>query len=278
MVAASHGWCDDDNLPRDTPESSICERHPMRVTATRVLLAVSIFCAAVAASAQTVDEIVEKSLTALGGRAALGKVTSRSTSGTMTVSTPGGDISGTIEVLNQAPNKSRTLINLDLTPLGGQSVVIDNRFDGTSGYAMDSMRGNNDMAAGQVASLRNAIFPTPLLTYKERGTKVALAGREKVADRDAYALTITPTAGPVTHLSIDAESYLPVKSVATIELPEIGSVEQTIEFADYRDVDGVKVPFRLKGSSAVQTFVAVISKVEHNVKIDPALFVKPAAK
>ena len=79
----------------------------MRVIATRVLLAVSILCAAVAASAQTVDEIVEKTLTALGGRAALGKVTSRSTSGTMTVSTPGGDISGTIEVLNQAPNKSR---------------------------------------------------------------------------------------------------------------------------------------------------------------------------
>jgi outer membrane lipoprotein-sorting protein len=250
----------------------------MRVTATRLLLAVSILCAAIAASAQTVDEIVEKSLTSLGGRAALGKVTSRSTSGTMTVSTPGGDISGTIEVLNQAPNKSRTLIKLDLTPLGGQSVVIDNRFDGTSGYTMDGMRGNNDMAPGQVASLRNAIFPTPFLTYKERGTKIALAGREKVADRDAYALTITPAAGPVTHLFIDAESYLPAKAVVTVELPEIGSVEQTIEFADYRDVDGVKVPFRLKGSSAVQTFFTVISKVEHNVKIDPVLFVKPAVK
>jgi len=250
----------------------------MRVTVTRVLLAVAILSTAVAASAQTADEIVEKTLTALGGRAALGKVTSRSTTGTITVSTPGGDVSGTIEVLNQAPNKSRTLIKLDLTPLGGQSVVIDNRFDGTSGYAMDSMRGNNDMPPGQVVSLRNAIFPTPLLTYKERGTKIALAGREKVADRDAYALTITPAAGPVTHLFIDAESYLPAKAVVTIELPEIGSLEQTIEFADYRDVDGVKVPFRLKGSSPVQTFFTVVSKVEHNVKIDPALFVKPAVK
>ncbi len=235
MVAASDGWCDDDVFRATHRSRPFVKGTPMRVTATRVLLAVSILCAAVAASAQTVDEIVEKSLTALGGRAALAKVTSRSTSGKMTVSTPGGDVSGTIEVLNQAPNKSRTLINLDLTPLGAQSLVVDNRFD-------------------------------------------ALAGREKVADRDAYALTITPAAGPVTHLFIDAESYLPAKMVVTIELPEIGSVEQTIEFADYRDVDGVKVPFRLKGSSAVQTFFTVISKVEHNVKIDPALFVKPAVK
>lgn len=39
------------------------------------------------------------------------------------------------------------------------------------------------------APLRNAIFPTPFLTYKERGTKIVLAGREKVAERDAYART-----------------------------------------------------------------------------------------
>ena len=250
----------------------------MRVAATRLLLAVSILSASVAASAQTVDEIIEKNLAALGGRAALGKITSRSTTGTITVSTPNGNISGTIEVFNQAPNKSRTLINLDLTPLGGQSVVVDNRFDGTSGYAMDSMRGNTDMSAGQIASLRNSIFPTPLLNYKESGTKIALAGMEKVADREAYALTITPATGPVAHLFVDARSYLPVKTVVTIELPDIGSVEQTLEFADYRDVDGVKVAFGLKGSSTVQTFFAVITKVEHNVKIDPALFVKPAVK
>jgi outer membrane lipoprotein-sorting protein len=250
----------------------------MRAIAHRSLLALCVLTAAVAASAQTADEVIEKSLAALGGRPALGKLTSRSTTGTMTVSTPGGDIVGTIEVLSQVPNKTRTLLNLDLTPVGGQSLVVDNRFDGTSGYAMDTMRGNSDMPASQVANLRNATFPTPLLDYKERGSKVELAGKEKLADRDVYALTITPTSGPVIHLLIDAQSYLPAKTTVTLDMPELGSVEQSIEFSDYRDVDGVKVPFRLKGSSAVQTFTVVITKVEHNVKIDPALFVKPAAK
>ena len=70
------------------------------------------------AFAQTADEVVEKYLAALGGRAALAKVTSRSTTGTMTLSTPTGTVSGTIEVLNEQPNKSRTLIKLDLSSLG----------------------------------------------------------------------------------------------------------------------------------------------------------------
>ena len=52
-------------------------------------------------------------------------------------------------------------------------------------------------------------------------------------------------------------------------------MEQTTELLDYRDVDGVKVPFQVKATSAVQTSSVVISKVEHNATIDEALFSKP---
>ena len=48
--------------------------------------------------------------------------------------------------------------------------------------------------------------------------------------------------------------------------------------SDFREVDGLKMPFKLVGSSAAQTFTVVITKVEHNVKVDPAQFAKPAAK
>jgi len=42
-------------------------------------------------------------------------------------------------------------------------------------------------------------------------------------------------------------------------------------------VDGVKVPFHITSSSQVQTSNVVITKVEHNTAIDPAIFSKPAA-
>ena len=231
-----------------------------------------------AGSAQTADEIVEKTLTALGGREALGKLTSRATSGTITVSTPGGDVSGKIEVWNQSPNKSRTLISLDLTALGAGTVTIDQRFDGTSGITMDSMRGNTDITGSQLENMRNNAFPSPLLNYKDRGTKVELSGRQKVGDHDTFLLVFTPKTGPVTRQFVDAESYLPVRGIVTLETPEVGSLEQITDFSDFRDVDGVKVPFAIKGTSAVQNISITVMKVEHNVKIDPALFVKPEAK
>ena len=69
-----------------------------------------------------------------------------------------------------------------------------------------------------------------------------------------------------------------MKSVAKVTLPEVGDVEQTTELSDFREVDGVQVPFQVKGSSSVQSFTISVSKVEHNAKIDETLFGKPAEK
>ena len=250
----------------------------MRFNCSRILLTISILSVAHSVSAQTADEVVEKSLTAQGGRAAMVKLTSRSMTGNITVSTPGGDLPGTIEVLNQAPNKVRTLINLDLSAVGAGSLVVDQRFDGTNAYATDSMRGDTEVAGSRLEALRNGAFPSPFLNYKDRGVQIALGEKDKLNDRDMYVLTFTPSTGPVSRVWVDAETYLPVQTVMTVDSPETGPVQQTTGFSDYRDVDGVKVPHKLTSTSSVQSFVVTVTKIEHNVKIDPALFVKPVAK
>ena len=81
----------------------------MRAVSGRLVVVMLLVGCGRIAWAQTADEIIEKHLNAIGGRAAIAKLTSRSTAGTMTLSTPGGEISGSIEILNQQPNKSRTL-------------------------------------------------------------------------------------------------------------------------------------------------------------------------
>jgi hypothetical protein len=229
------------------------------------------------ASAQTADDIIEKYLTAIGGREALGKLTSRSAVGTITLSTPAGEISGPIEILNQRPNKSRTLIKVDLSALGAGPMTLDQRFDGTSAYALDTLQGNRDITGNQLENMKNGMFPTPFLTYKEQGATVELGGKEKVGQRDAYLLIFKPKSGSVARQYIDAESYLPVKLVVKVDLPQIGEFEQSTELSDFREVDGVKVPFTVKATSAVQSFTIALTKVEHNTKIDEALFSKPVA-
>ena len=229
-----------------------------------------------AASAQTVDEIVERHLKALGGREALGKLTSRSITGTITLTTPVGELSGPIEVQNQAPNKSRQVITLDLTAVGAGQMVFDQRFDGTTGFVMDTLQGNREITGAQLESMKSEQFPSPFLIYKQSGIALKLGGKEKVGDRDAYVLIVEPKGGWAVRQYFDAESYLVIRAVSTVEAPQVGQFEQTTDLLDYREVDGVKTPFQIKSSSTAQNFVINVSKVEHNVAIDPSLFARPA--
>jgi hypothetical protein len=243
----------------------------------RVVVAAALLLGSVhAAAAQTADEIVEKHLAAVGGRAALGKLTSRIMTGTITISTPGGEFSGPIQVMNQAPNKVRTLINLDLSAVGVGKMTIDQRFDGVTGYAIDTLQGNRDITGDQLEGMRNSVFPTPLLNYRQNGVGVELTGKEKVGDREAYLLVLKPKTGPSTKNYIDATTFLLVRQVVTADIPPVGTLEQTTDFSDDKEVDGIKVPHKLVSSSSVQNFTVTIDKVEHNGSLDQTLFVRPA--
>ena len=248
----------------------------MRNGSWTVFIALLLLRSAQPAFAQTADDIIEKSLSAVGGRAALAKLTSRSLTGTIRLMTPGGEISGDIEIMSKAPNKSRTFMKLDLSAFGAGQMVFDQRFDGTTGYVLDTLQGNREVTGNQLENMRNSSFPTPFLNYKELGATVELVGKEKVGERDAYVLMLKPKTGSAARQYVDAETYLPVKLVVKIDVPQIGGeLEQTTEFVDYRDVDGFKVPFQVRSASSLQTFSVIVTKVEHNAAIDDKLFSKP---
>ena len=83
--------------------------------AIRLALAAIVLLFAATASAQTADEVIEKSIAAMGGRAALDKIRSRMMTGELTIGTPAGDIAGTVEMYGAVPNKQRTVIKADLS-------------------------------------------------------------------------------------------------------------------------------------------------------------------
>jgi len=78
----------------------------MRTLTTRLAAVIAILLGgAGATAAQSADEIIEKSIAAMGGRAAFDKITSRLMTGKASISTPQGDIPATFEQLLAAPNK-----------------------------------------------------------------------------------------------------------------------------------------------------------------------------
>jgi hypothetical protein len=248
----------------------------MRLLAQRFAVVVMVLACGQVARAQTAEEIIEKSIAAMGGRAALGKIKTSVMTGTITLTTPGGDIPGTIEIYNAVPNKVRTVIKADLSAFGAGPLTVDQRFDGTNGYVLDTLQGNRDITGNQLDNMRNNAFPHLFLAYKELGQNVRLGAREKVSDRDAHVLIFEPTAGSVMKQYVDVETLLPARLVVTVNIPQIGQdVEQVVEPSDFRDVGGMKVPHTLRLTSSVQSFTVNIAKVEANVALDEKMFSKP---
>src|SRR6185295_7928833 len=99
----------------------------------------------VAALAQTADDVITRHIAALGGREALARVTSRKTTGTVTLVLPAGEISGPFEGYYKAPNKSRAYMKIDASSLGAGEMIIEQKFDGTNGYLLNSLQGDAEM-------------------------------------------------------------------------------------------------------------------------------------
>jgi outer membrane lipoprotein-sorting protein len=226
------------------------------------------------AATQTADEVIEKHLAAMGGREALGKLTSRKATGTMTVTTPNGNISGPFELYSKAPNKARLYVVLDLTPMGmNDKLTLDQKFDGTTGWALNTLQGDRQITGNQLENMKNSVFPNPLLNYKASGATVELLPNETVAGKSLIVMKITPKTGSATKLFLDPDTYLMVRTSLTINSPEMGgNIEQVNEASDYRTVDGVKFAFKSVQSSSVQSATLLFDKVEHNVTLDDAMF------
>jgi hypothetical protein len=227
------------------------------------------------AAAQTADEIIEKSLAAMGGRAAHEKIKNRIATGELTLGTPAGDIAGTVEMYAAAPNKQRTVIKADLSAFGAGQLVVDQRFDGTVGYAMDTMQGNREITGSQLDNMKAQSFPNPFMNYKASGMSVKLGAKEKVGDKEAWLLTFEPTSGFPIKTYIDATTFLPIRTIVKADVPQMGQIEQMVEPLEYKDFDGVKVATKLRLINSMQSITMTFTKIEQNVAMDEKMFVKP---
>jgi hypothetical protein len=62
--------------------------------------------------------------------------------------------------------------------------------------------------------------------------------------------------------------------VRTEERNDLGAVTSAVEYDDYRDVDGIKVPFAIHYVDDAH-FIIKLTELKQNVTIDDAVFVKP---
>jgi hypothetical protein len=80
---------------------------------------------------------------------------------------------------------------------------------------------------------------------------------------------------PPVRLSFDAQTGLLVRQVRYTETP-LGRLPTQIDYADYRDVDGARIPYAWTISRPQGRFTVKISEVQQNVPVEDAKFARPA--
>jgi outer membrane lipoprotein-sorting protein len=217
----------------------------------------------------TVDQILDKYVQALGGKASLEKFNSTASKGTFEIPTFGA--SGTAEVWEKAPNK--TALRLDIPGFG----IVQEGFNGTVAWSQDPQSGLREKTGLELAATKlDAEYYRPI-KLKQLYPKITVKGKDKVGDKDAYTLEATPAEGPAETWYFDATTGLLARIDAERESPQ-GKASVQVFQEDYKDVDGVKVPFSMRIVSSAFTIIIKFDEVKHNVAIDETKFNKPVAQ
>jgi photosynthetic reaction center cytochrome c subunit len=212
------------------------------------------------------ETVLERYTGAVGGADAIRKVTSRVMKGSILV----GGNSSPIEVIAKAPNK-----RVSISQMGsGQSYTA---FDGTLGWLGNTGRPAREMSAGEAeAAELDAEFYLPL-RIKEIFQQVRGGRPEEIAGVTCDVLTGTRPGKPAVRLYFDQKSGLLVRMVRYGDTP-VGRNPTQIDYADYRDADGVKIPFRWTLARPNGRFTIQIADVKSNAPVDDSQFSKPAGE
>jgi hypothetical protein len=215
------------------------------------------------ATPPTADSIIEKYVTALGGADAMKKITSRV--GTGVIITAGKETP--IEVFTKAPNKRITVTH-------SQNADSYTAFDGTIGWMGSAGGPAREMApADAKGSALDSEFYLPI-RMKEVFTQLRPGRPDKIGDVAVLTLTGTRPGLPPVRFFFDANSGLLLRLVRYTENP-LGRMPVQIDYADYRDINGVKTPCRWTLSRPNGRFTIQLNEVKANVAIDDAKFAKP---
>jgi hypothetical protein len=215
----------------------------------------------------TSDQIFERYLKAIGGPGALSKVTSLVAKGTYS-GFDTGHAEVPVEIFAKAPNQRTWIIHM----FNGDSYRV---FDGRSGWfaGPDSPAPIVTLASGNLdrARVEAAIaFPASIKTlYKEWRV-----GRTSIDDKDVSILQgSTPGLLPV-NFYFDNNTGLLIRMVRWNETP-VGPVPTEINYDDYRDVAGVKMPFTWTASQTYMQMTIKLSGIQPNGQVDASRFVQP---
>nr|HEV7953192.1 c-type cytochrome [Candidatus Acidoferrales bacterium] len=221
--------------------------------------------AAAPATPPTADQLLAKYIDAIGGAAAVSKITTRVEKGNTIL----GENKTPIDLYMKAPNMRYSVTH----GTNGDSITA---FDGTAGWQGGGRGGPRSMAPiDSMSAMVDAAlaFPTNIKSlFPQMRVRT-----DKIGDKEYYMIA---GRGPGTpsqvRMYFDEQTGL-LTRVIRYNDAGLGVMPVQVDYSDYRDADGIKIPFRWTLSRPNGRFTIQVDSVQQNVPVDDSKFAKPAA-
>ncbi|HEX5889265.1 MAG TPA: serine hydrolase [Pyrinomonadaceae bacterium] len=222
----------------------------------------------------TIDDLLTKMIAAYGGEENLRKHKSSLATVEVDLENQGVMAKGTISA--RAPNMSAS--EMTFTALGKKLGSMNSYFDGAAGGEIISFAPAETYSGKRLEDIKAGSDFYDVLNWKKNYQTITFKRMGKVGDEEVYIIERKNEKGtPITDY-ISTKSFLVLRrdsvvanETAGIELP------QTENFSDYRNVDGVMVPFKMVSNNIANGDIVLrIVDLKFDVDIPETAFRKPA--
>jgi hypothetical protein len=236
--------------------------------------------------------ILDKFIQASGGAQRLAGLTSIVGKGT-SVGFGGFGGGGDVEIVAKAPDKRATIILFKQETGRGDQIRT---YDGRTGWVrtplnvlgefelqggdLDGARFDAQLSfPGQIKQILTNLKTGPTMTITDLPAPSAQSSlQQNVATSQSHTVDIVQGTGPrnlLVTLYFDKQSGLLLRELRYSASP-IGRVPTQIDYADYRDVNGIKLPFRITYAWLDGRDSILLNDVKINVPVDETKFGRPA--
>jgi hypothetical protein len=157
--------------------------------------------------------------------------------------------------------------------LQGIGEIIEG-FDGTTAWSLNPIQGNRDKEGEELTQtklINNFYRETNL---EKLYPKMEVKGIEKVGDKDAYVVVATPNGSAPETFYFDSKSGLLIRADSTLVSPE-GKMPAKTFYEDFREIDGIKLPYKLRVVLPQFEIITILTEVKHGVAVEADKFIKP---
>jgi hypothetical protein len=220
----------------------------------------------------SVNDLLAKTIEALGGEANMRKINSRATE--FNVDAVHQGVKGSGKSYQKAPNKFST--KTTLTALGKKIGWIHEFFDGTKGAEEYSFSRDEEYTGKKLEDIKVQNNFNIYLDWKDKYEKVEIVKIDKVGDEEVYVAKFDPKDASSFAVYISSKTFLPLKKRFVAVSSTSTQVVPIVEvYTDYRETDGLMIPFMTTSTNpSMGDIITSITRITHNVKISDKEFQK----